>query len=100
MMKALAAAALAATISLPASAQSMKSERSDAALHSKAAADTPKAKASKKKPIAAVHVQRMSHYSTNPEYDVYVNGVYAGSDPDPRIRWTLRQEAKGQFGLR
>ena len=24
--------------------------------------------------------------------DVYVNGVYAGSDPDPRIRETIRRE--------
>lgn len=33
-----------------------------------------------------------SPYSTNPAHDVYVNGVYVGSDPDPRIRWTLRKE--------
>jgi hypothetical protein len=25
--------------------------------------------------------------------DVYVNGVYVGSDPDPRIRETLRRES-------
>lgn len=25
-------------------------------------------------------------HSPNPSYDVYVNGIYAGSDPDPRIR--------------
>ncbi len=33
-----------------------------------------------------------SPYSTNPAHDVYVNGNYAGSDPDPRIRWSLRKE--------
>ena len=33
-----------------------------------------------------------SPYSTNPAHDVYVNGVYVGSDPDPRIRWTLKKE--------
>jgi hypothetical protein len=33
-----------------------------------------------------------SPYSTNPAYDVYVNGNYAGSDPDPRIRASLRKE--------
>jgi hypothetical protein len=33
-----------------------------------------------------------SPYSTNPAHDVYVNGNYVGSDPDPRIRWTLKKE--------
>lgn len=33
-----------------------------------------------------------SPYSTNPAHDVYVNGVYVGSDPDPRIRWSLKRE--------
>ena len=33
-----------------------------------------------------------SPHSTNPAHDVYVNGVYVGSDPDPRIRWTLKKE--------
>lgn len=33
-----------------------------------------------------------SPYSTNPAHDVYVNGNYAGSDPDPRIRATIRKE--------
>lgn len=34
-------------------------------------------------------------YSTRvhkPEYDVYVNGEYAGSDPDPRVRYELKRE--------
>jgi hypothetical protein len=34
-------------------------------------------------------VQRQSLRSAN---DVYVNGVYVGSDPDPRVRETLRRE--------
>ena len=40
---------------------------------------------------------RGSPYSSNPEYDVYVNGEYVGSDPDPRIRATLAQEWRSQF---
>jgi hypothetical protein len=34
-------------------------------------------------------MMRNSAISAN---DVYVNGVYVGSDPDPRIRETLRRE--------
>ncbi len=36
--------------------------------------------------------QLYSVYVHHPSYDVYVNGEYAGSDPDPRIRWSLRRE--------
>jgi hypothetical protein len=32
--------------------------------------------------------------------DVYVNGVYAGSDPDPRIRETLRREFLSESSIR
>jgi hypothetical protein len=50
----------------------------------------------KQKPKKAKTVKRVvrygSPYSTNPAHDVYVNGVYVGSDPDPRIRWTLKKE--------
>jgi hypothetical protein len=31
-------------------------------------------------------------YRHDPSYDVYVEGEYAGSDPDPRIRETIRKE--------
>ena len=48
-------------------------------------------KAKKAKPQKRV-VRYGSPYSTNPAHDVYVNGVYVGSDPDPRIRWTLKKE--------
>jgi hypothetical protein len=37
-------------------------------------------------------VRSGSPYSTNPRHDVYVNGQYIGSDPDQRIRWTLKRE--------
>jgi hypothetical protein len=38
--------------------------------------------------------------SGNPEWDVYVRGEYVGSDPDPRVRATLRQEATRNYGFR
>jgi hypothetical protein len=31
-------------------------------------------------------------YSTNPSNDVFVNGKYVGSDPDPTIRSTLARD--------
>ena len=31
-------------------------------------------------------------YGTNPANDVYVNGKYVGSDPDPTIRSTLARD--------
>jgi len=43
---------------------------------------------------------RGAPYSSNPAYDVYVNGEYVGSDPDPRIRSTLANEWRGQGGMR
>ena len=33
-----------------------------------------------------------SAFAHHPSYDVYVNGEYAGSDPDPRVRWSIRRE--------
>jgi uncharacterized protein YdeI (BOF family) len=55
---------------------------------------TTKAKKVKKakKTKTEQRVVRRSPYSSNPDYDVYVNGVYVGSDPDPRIRWSLKRE--------
>ena len=41
-----------------------------------------------------------SPYPHPPEYDVWVNGTYVGSDPDPRIRATLRKEAKESHNLK
>jgi hypothetical protein len=31
-------------------------------------------------------------HSSNPVHDVYVNGKYAGSDPDPRIRASIARD--------
>jgi hypothetical protein len=36
--------------------------------------------------------QSRQQHSVNPRYDVYENGTYVGSDPDPNIRLQLRRE--------
>jgi opacity protein-like surface antigen len=103
MTKILAAAALAALIATPVSAQSTKSNHSDAALGSYAASDTQQAKSKKAKRSVAPGDDQPLHvwsYSGNPEYDVYVRGEYVGSDPDPRVRSTLRAEATRSYGNR
>jgi hypothetical protein len=41
-----------------------------------------------------------SPFPHDPAYDVWVNGQYVGSDPDPRIRARLREEAKRSHNLR
>lgn len=53
-----------------------------------------------KKPKRSVTTGSGGSYSGNPEYDVYVRGEYVGSDPDPRVRATIRQEATRNYGLR
>ena len=100
MTKMLATAALLGLIATPAWAQSLKSEGSGAGLTSYAASDSQKAKAKKKRVVTYQQSRRASPYSSNPEYDVYVRGEYVGSDPDPRIRWSLREEAKRNYGVR
>ena len=35
--------------------------------------------------------QPRQQHSSNPSYDVYVDGQYVGSDPDPNIRAQLRR---------
>jgi hypothetical protein len=98
MTKILVAAALAALIATPVSAQTIKGDSSDAALRSYAS-DTSKAKAKKKSKTVTTYQQRVSP-SGNPEWDVYVRGEYVGSDPDPRVRYTLRQQATRNYGMR
>lgn len=98
MTKILVAAALAALIATPASAQSPKSDSSDAAVRSYASTPS-KAKAKKKNKTVTTQQQRVSP-SGHPEWDVYVRGEYVGSDPDPRVRSTLRQEAARSYGFR
>jgi len=57
---------------------------------------------SKKVKAKAAYAQqyRGSPHSSNPAFDVYVNGDYVGSDPDPRIRATLAHEWRSQGGMR
>jgi hypothetical protein len=54
---------------------------------------------SKPKPAARVVVRPAPQFPGYPaynvhhrSYDVYVDGNYAGSDPDPRVRYQLEQE--------
>ena len=82
MFKFIAFAALAALITTPASAQQVK----------------------KKKTVeqAQPQVAPNARYSPSghPEWDVYVRGEYVGSDPDPRVRSTIRSEATRNYGAR
>jgi hypothetical protein len=89
MTKILAATALAILIATPAFAQSKKADGSKAS----------KSYASYSSGMRAMNRAQpwAPPYSTNPQYDVYVNGEYVGSDPDPRVRWTLREEERGRF---
>lgn len=87
MTKILTATALAILIATPAFAQSTKADGGKAA----------------KSYASAVRVMNRERPwapppSINPEYNVYVNGEYIGSDPDPRVRWTLREEERSRFG--
>jgi hypothetical protein len=70
-------------------------QQAQAQTYSSDQATPHKAKVKKSKTQKRV-VQRVvrsaSPYSTNPAHDAYVNGVYVGSDPDPRIRWSLKRE--------
>ncbi|MEX0753108.1 MAG: hypothetical protein WD073_09315 [Xanthobacteraceae bacterium] len=52
--------------------------------------------AAQKKPATTTNAKKQptSPYSSNPEYDVFVNGEYVGSDPDPRVRSQLKREWK------
>jgi hypothetical protein len=63
-----------------------------AAIVSPALAQQHAASAARAKALELPYAQNFSPYQHHAEYDVYVNGEYAGSDPDPRIREELRQE--------
>jgi hypothetical protein len=91
MIRILTAAALAALIATPASAQSVnvknKKKNTGPTWNTGATWMTAEQRA------------RATGYSPsgNPEWDVYVRGEYVGSDPDPRVRWTLRDDAKRNY---
>jgi len=82
----LATTALALIIAVPAFAPGQAAQ---AQTYTKEQSAPPKVKKQKSQKRV---VRSGSPYSTNPAHDVYVNGVYVGSDPDPRIRWSLRRE--------
>jgi hypothetical protein len=44
------------------------------------------------RPAVAAKSKNHSPYSSNPAYDVYVDGQYVGSDPDPRVRDMIWRE--------
>ena len=83
MIRILTAAALAALVATPAFAQSVHVKKKNTGTTWMTAQD--KAYRTGYSP------------SGNPEWDVYVRGEYVGSDPDPRVRWTLRDEAKRNY---
>ena len=95
-MRILACAALAALIATPAGAQSLRENGAGLSSYAQSASQ---AKATKSKRSVRTTVTDLSPYSPNPEWDVYVRGEYVGSDPDPRIRWSLRREAVRNYGL-
>lgn len=89
------AVALSALIASPILAASASSEGKahatrQAAKHAKSAKHA--------KPMRAVRRAReqppeaFSRFVHRPEYDVYVNGSYAGSDPDPLVRMQIKRE--------
>ena len=86
-MKIFAAATALAVVAAPLAVGA--GQKAQAQSYSKEQSTTQKVK--KAKPQKRV-LRYGSPYSTNPAHDVYVNGVYVGSDPDPRIRWTLKKE--------
>jgi hypothetical protein len=45
--------------------------------------------------LAQTTPQQREQHSINPSYDVYLNGQYVGSDPDPNIRLQLQRRPKG-----
>lgn len=85
----IATAALAIAIAVPVFAAGQQAQ---AQSYSKEQASPQKVKKAKVQKTQKRIVRNGSPYSTNPAHDVYVNGNYVGSDPDPRIRWTLKKE--------
>src|SRR5258705_9266448 len=95
-MRIILATILTAAIATPAAAQyaSPTGTTGDRALRRPVVTETKIVTVRRIRPGASAYAQSpaMERHSLNPETDVYVNGVYVGSDPDPRIRETLRRE--------
>jgi hypothetical protein len=85
MIRILGAAALVVLIATPMSAQSVKSKKQTTT--STWVTQEQKARATGYSP------------SGNPKWDVYVRGEYVGSDPDPRVRDSLRREGARNYGF-
>jgi hypothetical protein len=85
-----AAWALATVLALPAGANAASTKHSHAtkhtAKHVKAVRPHVRVSGNARAPAP------FSPYVHRPEYDVYVDGEYAGSDPDPRVRETIKRE--------
>ena len=63
-----------------------------AALASPAFAAPKKQSLNRRSQEAYAQVQQTQRHSPNPRFDVYYNGQYVGSDPDPMIRFELQRE--------
>ena len=84
-MKLLAALALATLVASPALAQDPPARAKARNAHATPAAGTYNQYG---------RTESSSRHSTNPAHDVYqTNGVYVGSDPDPRVRLELARDA-------
>jgi hypothetical protein len=87
-----AALALAAAVALPAGANAASTKDSHAVTTKHKTKHFVRAPGRVRVAPGYVRAQAFSPYVHYPSYDVYVNGQYAGSDPDPRIRESIRQE--------
>jgi hypothetical protein len=88
-MSVVAAMALAAALALPAGANAASSNAKHVTKHASKHVHVivrPRARGYAR--VASPY----SAYGRNPANDVYVHGDYIGSDPDPRIRNTIRRE--------
>lgn len=87
-MKILAAAATLAAIALPAVAQAQNYD-DNWSYRSPPPAQYRLGRAPEQ--AFARQIDRTARrHSPNPAYDVYVNGRYVGSDPDPRVRMMMQ----------
>ena len=90
-MRIILAVALTVAITAPAAAQ-YNSWGGGASGPDYSTPSAPRAKSNRAKAIESYAREYRGSPSSNPAFDVYVNGDYVGSDPDPRIRATLAQE--------
>jgi hypothetical protein len=90
-----AAWALAAVLALPAGANAASTTKPSHATKHAAKHATKHAKVVRPHARLSGYARApmaFSPYIHRPEYDVYVDGEYAGSDPDPRVRESIKRE--------